>query len=404
MAQPQDYDWYLESGAGGEFEELPACATFGSMLSKFEGALLVPTGGYSLIVNEGGGAQTIEVLPEGGLYFLTSSPSWLDAIETALSVPAVHATFNPGTDTTPPVTGDWDLLMQAKVAGDEGNAITIEAIGDSGVGVGVTINQVGTAITIHYESGVSTITNIAAAIAADSGLLIEVVSAGSVGGLTSPDDDFEPHNMHDGADGLDGLFTLSVDDSDGGTGQITVSSSGAAFTIAFPDAGLMTAMGFTGTTGSATTHVAPRHTPHLWLPNRRIWALATPDGKLGFPIANAAIQVAPSGDSYGMGFGVRHANWFEFRYISGSKAIREFEVVPGESFEEFWNTVIAAALPVRYHLDRSDDTRYVQWLVDVAWPVRVMEDSAYYLGKGCLGKDSRWHLGPVNVVENRAGQ
>lgn len=55
-------------------------------LPKLEGRITVPTGGWSVSVNEGGGAQTVTVA--AGNYYLTSSTSLLTAFATALDAHA----------------------------------------------------------------------------------------------------------------------------------------------------------------------------------------------------------------------------------------------------------------------------------------------------------------------------
>lgn len=76
------------------------------------------------------------------------------------------------------VTQDLDTIVQAKLGGIAGNDITITVVGDSALAAGVTISEVGNAVTIHFEDGVSTVLDVEAAIGTDSDL-IEVKTAGT---------------------------------------------------------------------------------------------------------------------------------------------------------------------------------------------------------------------------------
>lgn len=75
------------------------------------------------------------------------------------------------------VTGDLDTIIEAATAGADGNDITITVVGDSGAAEGVTIDEVGNAVTIHFEDGVSTVGDVETAIAGAT--LIAVRTAGT---------------------------------------------------------------------------------------------------------------------------------------------------------------------------------------------------------------------------------
>jgi len=101
--------------------------------------------------------------------------------------------------------GDLDTVVEATTAGDAGNSVTVAAVGDSGGGAGVTISRVGSALTIHYESGVSTVANVETAIAALAGAddLIGVKTAGTAATvLTAPADNFSATALAGGDDAL----------------------------------------------------------------------------------------------------------------------------------------------------------------------------------------------------------
>lgn len=215
-------------------------------------------------------------------------------------------------------------------------------------------------------------------------------------------------NSHEDLDNED--YALELDDDDDGTGKVTISAT-IAFSISFPDEGLMTALGFEEDTDSATSHTAPRHCPLVWLPPRRRWDPPTPEGVDGIPMPTVSVLVAPSGDSYALAHGLRTESSIEFRYLPGFKMWRALEQVPGESWEEFFHATIRRGLPVRYHHDRLQNDQFNQWLVEARWAVMPMDDTRYYVGRvagpDCAttyatGKDSRWHLGPMRVVANRA--
>lgn len=87
-----------------------------------------------------------------------------NAFNAALSGPA-KAELDLGTL----AAGNLDTVVEATTAGTAGNSITIAAAGDSPPAGGVTIARVGTTFIIHYETGVSTVANVEAAITALAG-------------------------------------------------------------------------------------------------------------------------------------------------------------------------------------------------------------------------------------------
>lgn len=106
-------------------------------------------------------------------------------------------------------SGDFDSILQAHVANDEGNSITVELIGDSAPAGGVTIDVDELVVTIHYESAVSTVGNVETAIAALAGTddIIDTKTGGTGATvLTAPGDDSGPTNLADGDDGASDSF------------------------------------------------------------------------------------------------------------------------------------------------------------------------------------------------------
>jgi len=96
--------------------------------------------------------------------------------------------------------GALDTVVRAKLAGANGNNIRVRAVGDSGAGV--TITESGLDVTIHFQSGVSTVANVEAAITASSAL-IEVKTAGTGATvLSSPADAFGFASLAGGGDAL----------------------------------------------------------------------------------------------------------------------------------------------------------------------------------------------------------
>lgn len=104
--------------------------------------------------------------------------------------------------------GNLDTVVRATIGGIDGNAYTVQATGDSPAAGGVTITRSGTALNIHYESAVSTVSDVEAAIAALTGAnkLIAVDVAGTGANiLTAPGDDFAATNL---AGAAAGAFTI----------------------------------------------------------------------------------------------------------------------------------------------------------------------------------------------------
>lgn len=98
-------------------------------------------------------------------------------------------------------TSDVDTIVQARVPGFGGDNISIE-LQRRLTGSGVTYSENGNAVLIEYEHGVSTVTDVEAAIIADS-TLIEIASTGTgVNVLSDPGDTLAATHLAGGADAL----------------------------------------------------------------------------------------------------------------------------------------------------------------------------------------------------------
>lgn len=108
--------------------------------------------------------------------------------------------------------GDLDTIVQAVTAGAAGNSLTVRVVGDSAAAAGVTISEVGTAVVIHYESGVSTRADIETAITASATLISVLTPGADAGALVSPGDNIPATNLTGGIDG--NAFTDAFTDPD----------------------------------------------------------------------------------------------------------------------------------------------------------------------------------------------
>jgi hypothetical protein len=113
-------------------------------------------------------------------------------------------------------TSDIDTVVMATTGGAAGNNITVAMVGDSAPAANVTISRVGTAITIHYETAVSTVADVEAAITALAGDddIIGVMTAGTGATvLAVADDNIAATNLAGGSDTgntFPGAFTNPV--------------------------------------------------------------------------------------------------------------------------------------------------------------------------------------------------
>lgn len=123
-----------------------------------------------------------------------------DAVIPAVpAVPAVKASMGPNW------AGAYNSVLEAHIAGVAGNSWKVILVGDSAAAAGVTVdvNLGTTTLTAHYESGVSTIGDVDAAITALAGGndVIDVKTAGTAATvLTAPADNVGITNLAGGAD------------------------------------------------------------------------------------------------------------------------------------------------------------------------------------------------------------
>lgn len=93
--------------------------------------------------------------------------------------------------------GNCDTVVEAVTAGDNGNLITVQLVGDSVAGV--VINEVGNAVTIHYESGVSTVGDVETEIGLSATLIAVKTPGTGATILTAPGDNGGPANLTGGS-------------------------------------------------------------------------------------------------------------------------------------------------------------------------------------------------------------
>lgn len=96
-------------------------------------------------------------------------------------------------------SGALDTVIEAATAGAAGNDITVELVGDSGAAEGVTIDEVGDIVTIHFEDGVSTVADVETAIGTATLIAVKTAGTGATV-LASPEDDFAPASLIGGQD------------------------------------------------------------------------------------------------------------------------------------------------------------------------------------------------------------
>jgi hypothetical protein len=110
-----------------------------------------------------------------------------------------------------PLAGDLDTVVQARTPGTAGNEITVIVTGHATAGAGAYVTQSGNAVTLWYESGVTTIALLEAAItAAAATCVIEVLTPGTGATvLTAAGDDIASTALAGGTDvAVSGIFTV----------------------------------------------------------------------------------------------------------------------------------------------------------------------------------------------------
>lgn len=166
-----------------------------------------------------------------GNYIKISPGNW-DRIDIFTSESDVHVASGTYADKhlSTVAAGVLDIVVQSARDGTSGNDIFLQAVGDSGGGVHIDV--VGDAVVIHYESGVSTVTDIEAAINALTGVnLIIVVETPGTGGnvLTSPGDDFSGIHLTGGTGIVDLVTTVGTVQMVQRTTTGTVTASASTF-------------------------------------------------------------------------------------------------------------------------------------------------------------------------------
>lgn len=199
---------------------------------------------------------------------------------------------------------------------------------------------------------------------------------------------------------LSGTYTLAIDDNGiTSTGKVTITGSGT-FSVAWDSTTLRDVLGFTGSLASASSYLSPSASPYVWLPDQRRANPRVPEGQIGAPVSDATATISPTGKSKIIKNATRYVDSMEFRYLSGTKTWRCNEVTPNESLQSFWETVISAGQPLRYHTDRSDDVNYVAWRNLAAHDMLVKPEFEGFVGSAAVNA-SRWKYGPADVIQYR---
>jgi hypothetical protein len=149
-----------------------------------------------------------------GNYIRLTSGDW-DLITAYVS--ETQVTVGAGTkaelDLGTKAAGNLDTVVEATADGSQGNDITVQATGDGAPASGVVINVTGNVVVIHYESTVSTVADVEAAIAALSGTsdIIAVKTAGTGATiLNAGTDNFAASNLAGGTTSVTKVATAGT--------------------------------------------------------------------------------------------------------------------------------------------------------------------------------------------------
>src|ERR1043166_1643227 len=179
-----------------------------------------------------------------------------------------------------------------------------------------------------------------------------------------------------------GASSVTVDDNnDGSFGVVTIARSGA-FAIAWSSTAIRDLLGFSGNRGAATSHVSNVHAKYLWLPNCSRSGVMAPTTSGGALETDQQIAMGTDGTVYGTSYSLRALDSMEFRHVRGAKAWADQASLPNEAFEDFYRTVIALGLRVRYYRLRDTDGTRRTWYI---------EDGGHYQP---VPFDARWTEGP----------
>lgn len=177
---------------------------------------------------------------------------------------------------------------------------------------------------------------------------------------------------------LAGTYTVSVaDDADTDTGKVTISATGGGnISITWSNTTIRDRLGFTGDVGGATTHTGTEQAEYLYLPTSgRDGSFLSPDGEAGLPETDVVLNVSTDGTMVSTQYETRYADILGFSMIKGSNMFKAYEVTANESMEKFYEDVLGAGLPFRYHKARETDATFVTWRAMDVSPFRPIAET-----------------------------
>jgi hypothetical protein len=195
---------------------------------------------------------------------------------------------------------------------------------------------------------------------------------------------------------LNGTYSYAIDDdTDSGTGKVTISAAGiTTFTITWTaSTPLRDALGYTGTlTPGALSFQSTKASPLLWLPNtNRVPESPDPAAgqSLGREEYDYQVAVAPSGAIATSVYETRYVDVLAWMTTKGSKTWRANEVIGNESFQGWLAFYMqSGAQKFRFHPDRSADATYSELVLDQD----AHEFKATPMVQGWVGPNSLWSI------------
>lgn len=201
-----------------------------------------------------------------------------------------------------------------------------------------------------------------------------------------------------------GTTTITVDAGSDSSDQRVTISRGGTFSITWSNTHIRDALGFDFNLSSASSYESDNACRYLWLPTcgrdgeSMLGAESSSTSRYGRPETDFSISMSPSGYSKRQSFSVRYRDVLSFRHVTGSSALIEYEVVGGESFEQFYEDTIGIGRLIRYYPDRSNLTVYQDWAVENGGELPCTPFDTRWRGPKSL-----WTCGPMSVLK-RVGE